>query len=93
MAGASFLGHNGPVANLMLPLLFHLQVPLQLYNYSEAAFFVATILNLLNLIFEDTPEKQQLALLSVVIKALSWHCDHLIVNGHAVIKRDAWGAL
>jgi hypothetical protein len=51
------------------------------------------VLNSINLMFEDTPEKQQLALLSAIIKGLSWHSDHLITSGAAVIKIDRHGAL
>ena len=43
--------------------------------------------------FEDTPEKRQLAILSAIIKGISWHCDSLIVNNKAVVKFDAHGAL
>ena len=43
--------------------------------------------------FEETPEKRQLALLSALIKALSWHCDYLIVTGNAIITFDGYGAV
>uniref|UniRef100_A0A7S0RFF1 histidine kinase n=1 Tax=Chlamydomonas leiostraca TaxID=1034604 RepID=A0A7S0RFF1_9CHLO len=69
------------------------QVPVSVYIFSEAAFFCATILNLISLIFEDTPEKKQLALLSAVIKGISCHCDYLIITGQAVVAYDAHGAL
>jgi len=69
------------------------QVPLYVYMYSQAAFFTATILNLISFIFEDTAEKKQLALLSAIIKGISCHCDHLIVTGQAVVKFDRHGAL
>ena len=62
-------------------------------NLSQVAFLVATCLNLINLVFEDTEDKRQLALLTAVIKGLSWHCDHLINSGVAPIKLDAHGAL
>lgn len=52
---------------------------------------MATILNLINLVFEDTADKQQLALLTAVTKGLSWHCDHLINSGVAPIRLDAHG--
>ncbi len=61
--------------------------------YSQAAFFTATILNLISFIFEDTAEKKQLALLSAIIKGISCHCDYLIVTGQAVVKFDRHGAL
>ena len=64
-----------------------------MYQYSQAAFFTATILNLLAFVFEETPAKRQLALLSALIKGLSCHCDSLIISGHAVVVHDAWGAL
>ncbi len=51
------------------------------------------MLNLISFIFEETSEKRQLALLSVLIKGLSWHCDYMIVTGHAVIVYDGYGAL
>ena len=60
---------------------------------TQAAFFTAAVLNLLSFIFEETPEKRQLALLSALIKALSWHCDYLIVTGNAVITFDGYGAV
>lgn len=69
------------------------QVPLYIYMYSQAAFFAATVLNLISLVFEDTPDKKQLALLSAIIKGISCHCDHLIVTGQAVVKFDRHGAL
>ncbi len=51
------------------------------------------VLNLLSFVFEETPAKRQLALLSALIKGLSWHCDHLIVRNRAIITFDAHGAL
>lgn len=48
---------------------------------------------MLSFVFEETPEKRQLALLSALIKALSWHCDYLIVTGNAVITFDGYGAV
>eukprot|EP00798_Chlamydomonas_sp_ICE-L_P004427 gene4427-14559_t len=69
------------------------QVPVRAYEYSEAAFFTAMVLNLLSFVFEETPAKRQLALLSALIKGLSWHCDTLIVGNNAVITFDAHGAL
>jgi hypothetical protein len=69
------------------------QVPAVVYTYSEAAFLVATVLNTLNLVFEDTAEKQQLAMLSAIIKGVSWHSDHLITSGAAVVKLDYHGVL
>ena len=72
---------------------FSIQVPLRIYEYSEAAFFTAMVLNLLSFVFEETPAKRQLALLSALIKGLSWHCDHLIVKNRAIITFDAHGAL
>lgn len=38
----------------------HTQVPMYVYMYSQAAFFSATVLNLISFIFEDTAEKKQL---------------------------------
>lgn len=70
-----------------------LQVPPQVYYYSEAAFFTSTVLNLISLVFEDTPDKQQLALLTAVIKGLSWHTDHLLVTGRGVVTYDIYGAM
>ena len=70
-----------------------IQVPLRIYEYSEAAFFTAMVLNLLSFVFEETPAKRQLALLSALIKGLSWHCDHLIVKNRAIVTFDAHGAL
>ena len=69
------------------------QVPIRYYQYSEAAFFTAAVLNLISLVFEETQEKRQLALLSALIKGLSWHCDYLIVTGAAIITFDGYGAL
>lgn len=69
------------------------QVPIRVYQYSEAAFFTAAVLNLISFVFEETQEKRQLALLSALIKLLSWHCDYLIVTGQAVIVFDAYHAL
>ncbi len=69
------------------------QVPVRAYEYSEAAFFTAMVLNLLSFVFEETAPKRQLALLSALIKGLSWHCDTLIVGNKAVITFDAHGAL
>ncbi len=45
------------------------QVPLHVYRYSEAAFAVATVLNLLNMVFEETDDRKMLGLLNAVIKA------------------------
>ena len=76
------------------PLIHPLpQVPIRYYQYSEAAFFTAAVLNLISLVFEETQEKRQLALLSALIKGLSWHCDYLIVTGAAIISFDGYGAL
>ncbi|KAG1681287.1 hypothetical protein FOA52_007333 [Chlamydomonas sp. UWO 241] len=72
-------------------LLTH--VPMRGYQYSEAAFFTAAVLNFLSVFYEETQEKRQLAMLSMLIKALSWHCDMLIVTGRAVVVYDAYGAL
>eukprot|EP00798_Chlamydomonas_sp_ICE-L_P008775 gene8775-33642_t len=72
---------------------FTAMVPVRVYEYSEAAFFTAMVLNLLSFVFEETAPKRQLALLSALIKGLSWHCDTLIVGGKAVITFDAHGAL
>ncbi len=65
----------------------------QWYYFSQSAFATATTLNLINLVFEETPDKQQLALLSAVIKGLSWHSDYLITSGQAIVKFDAHGVL
>lgn len=70
-----------------------MQVPMRVYQYSEAAFFTAAVLNFLSIFYEETQEKRQLALLSMLIKGLSWHCDYLIVTGRAVVIFDAYGAL
>ena len=69
------------------------QVPIRYYQYSEAAFFTAAVLNLIAFVFEETNEKRQLALLSALIKGLSWHCDYKIVTGSAIITLDGYGAL
>jgi len=66
---------------------------MRVYEYSEAAFFTAAMLNLLSFVFEETAEKRQLALLSALIKGLSWHCDHSIVSGTAIVNYDGYGAL
>ena len=70
-----------------------MQLSIRYYQYSEAAFFTAAVLNLISFIFEETQEKRQLALLSVLIKGLSWHCDYMIVTGSAIITFDGYGAL
>lgn len=69
------------------------QVPIRFYQYSEAAFFTAAVLNLIAFVFEETQEKRQLALLSALIKGLSWHCDYKIVMGTGIITFDGYGAL
>ena len=69
------------------------QLSIRYYQYSEAAFFTAAVLNLISFVFEETQDKRQLALLSVLIKGLSWHCDYLIVTGQAIITFDGYGAL
>eukprot|EP00955_Chlamydomonas_euryale_P088569 364392-Chlamydomonas_euryale.AAC.4 len=66
---------------------------MRVYQYSEAAFFTAMVLNMLSVFYEETQDKRQLALLSMLIKGLSWHCDYLIVTGKAVVVYDAYGAL
>jgi hypothetical protein len=70
-----------------------MQLSIRYYQYSEAAFFTAAVLNLIAFIFEETQEKRQLALLSFLIKGLSWHCDYMIVTGSAIISFDGYGAL
>lgn len=70
-----------------------LQVPARFYQYSEAAFFTAAVLNLLSFVFEETQEKRQLAVLSALIKGLSWHCDYLIIARKAVVVFDGYNAM
>ncbi|GAX76238.1 hypothetical protein CEUSTIGMA_g3682.t1 [Chlamydomonas eustigma] len=69
------------------------QLSIRYYQYSEAAFFTAAVLNLISLVFEETPEKRQLAFLSAIIKGLSWHSDFLVVTGQAIIVYDGYGAI
>jgi hypothetical protein len=81
------------VVKSFICILHPLQLSIRYYQYSEAAFFTAAVLNLISLVFEETPEKRQLAFLSAIIKGLSWHCDFLIVTGQAIIVYDGYGAV
>eukprot|EP00798_Chlamydomonas_sp_ICE-L_P008207 gene8207-1470_t len=72
-------------------LLSH--IPISTYQHSAAAFFTAMSLNLISFIFEETADKRQLALLSAIIKGLSWHCDRLLLTGQSVVTYDAHGLL
>lgn len=69
-----------------------LPAPQWLYTYSEVAFATATFLHIISSIFENTKEKRQLALLSVIIKGLSWHSDWLINNDKTALWVDAFGS-
>jgi hypothetical protein len=69
------------------------QVPLVMYQMSATAFFTALVINLTSLLFEDSPNKRQLALLSCTIKGIACHSDLAMVAGCTTVLRDAHGAL
>ncbi|KAK9820077.1 hypothetical protein WJX72_005841 [[Myrmecia] bisecta] len=71
-------------------LLFS-QVPVHEYERSSTAFAAALLISVISLLFEVTPERKQLSLLTCLIKGIAWHADYLITTGGAPIMLSPQG--
>jgi hypothetical protein len=69
------------------------QVPRLVYQLVAGSFITAALLNLLALAFEDSTDKQQLALLTMTIKMVACHSHLSMLAERPILVMNAHGSV
>jgi hypothetical protein len=69
------------------------QVPPLVYQLASGSFVTASVLNMLALAFEDSVDKQQLALLTMTIKAIACHSHLALLAERPILLMNAHGSV
>ena len=62
-----------------------------LYACSASAFATSVLVDGIAAVYDESIERRRLAALNALVKALSLHCDLLVLSGRTAVVDDAWG--